>query len=118
MRGQDQASGQVKVQGYTALPLMETSDHRPVACSILIPAKPIPEPSAEDEEEMKQDVRLTPPFGIDPLWRENRERARRKEVAVGILAYLGLTWGGRGMMVAVIFGALGGWALVQSMLQR
>lgn len=98
---------------------MSTSDHRPVACSFLVPATPIPEPSKEVEEEeaKKGDVRLVPPFGVDPLWREKRETARRKEVVVGMAAYLVLTWEGRGVLVAIVFGALGGWAIVKSSLE-
>lgn len=78
---------------------------------------PIPEPVAEEEEEAGLDVRLVPPFGIDPLWREKRETARTKEVVVGIAAYLALTWEGRGILIAIVFGALGGWAIVRSSLQ-
>jgi len=117
-QSQDQ-SYQVQVQSYKALPLMSTSDHRPVACSFLVPATPIPEPSKEVEEEeaKKGDVRLVPPFGVDPLWREKRETARRKEVVVGMAAYLVLTWEGRGVLVAIVFGALGGWAIVKSSLE-
>jgi len=107
----------IQVQGYKALPLMATSDHRPVACSFSIPAKPITEPAKEEEEEAGLDVRLVPPFGIDPLWREKREAARTKEVVVGIASYLALTWEGRGIFIAVVFGAVGGWAVVGSLLQ-
>ena len=114
---QKPSSTGIKVKSYKALPLMTTSDHRPVACSFLIPAEPILEPSEEDEAEAKEDVRLVPPFGLDPLWREKREAARRKEVVVGIAAYLSLTWEGRGVVVAIVCGALGGWALVRSLLE-
>ena len=111
-------AARVQVQGYKALPLMASSDHRPVACSFSIPAEAIPEPS-EDEEEggAKLDVRLVPPFGLNPLWMEQREAARTKEVMVGIGAYLGLTWEGRGILLAIVFGALGGWAVIRSLLQ-
>ena len=111
------SSSDIKVQGYKALPLMTTSDHRPVACCFSIPAEPIPEPTGEEEDEAKDNVRLVPPFGLDPLWREKREAARRKEVLVGIAAYLSLTWEGRGIVVAIICGALGGWALIRSILE-
>lgn len=115
MKGRDPSST-VEVHGYKALPLMATSDHRPVACSFSIAAKSIPEPS-EEEGEAKGDVRLVPPFGLDPLWREKRETARMKEVVVGIASYLALTWEGRGILLAVVFGALGGWAIVKSLLE-
>lgn len=110
-------AAKVEVHGYKALPLMATSDHRPVACSFSIPAEAIPEPTEEEEREAKMDVRLVPPFGLNSLWMEQREAARTKEVIVGIAAYLGLTWEGRGILLAIVFGALGGWALVRSLLQ-
>lgn len=105
------------VQAYKALPLMATSDHRPVACSFSIPAEAIPEPSAEEEEEAKEDVRIQPPFDLDPHWRQRRETARMKEVMVGLASYLALTWEGRGILLAILFGALGGWAIVRSLLE-
>lgn len=108
---------QIQVHGYKALPLMATSDHRPVASSFSIPAKAISEPTDEEEDEAKEDVRLVPPFGIDPSWRQKRETARIKEVVVGLASYLALTWEGRGILIAIVFGALGGWAIVRSLLQ-
>ena len=110
-------AARVEVQGYKALPLMASSDHRPVACSFSIPAEAIPEPSEEEERGAKLDVRLVPPFGLNPLWMEQREAARTKEVVVGIAAYLGLTWEGRGILLAIVLGALGGWAVIESLLQ-
>ena len=65
----------------------------------------------------KLDVRLVPPFGLNPLWMEQREAARTKEVVVGIGAYLALTWEGRGVLLAIVVGALGGWAVIGSLLQ-
>ena len=109
------------MKGYKALPLMASSDHRPVACSFSLNAEAIPEPSKEEEEGggggVKMDVRLAPPFGPNPLWMEQREAARTKEVVVGIGAFLGLTWEGRGILLAIVFGALGGWAVIRSLLQ-
>lgn len=111
-------AARVEVQRYEALPLMASSDHRPVACSFSIAAEPIPEPSeGEEETGAKPDVRLVPPFGLNPLWMEQREAARTKEVMVGIVAYLGLTWEGRGILLAMLFGGLGGWAVIRSLLQ-
>ncbi|MCJ1451989.1 hypothetical protein MMC28_002329 [Mycoblastus sanguinarius] len=115
MKAKDPAA-KVKVTGYTALPLMATSDHRPVACSLSIPAKAIPEPGEEDEEDAKGDVRLVPPFEIDLLWREKRQAARSKEIVVGLAAYLSLTWEGRGILFAILIGAVGGWWVVRNIL--
>ncbi|KAL9124124.1 MAG: hypothetical protein Q9175_008259, partial [Cornicularia normoerica] len=111
-------AARVEVPGYKALPLMVTSDHRPVACSFSIPAEALPEPSKEEEgRDAKPDVRLVPPFSLNPLWMEQRQAARTKEVMVGIGAYLGLTWEGRGILFAIIAGALGGWAAIRTLLQ-
>ncbi|KAI4197842.1 MAG: hypothetical protein LQ346_002890 [Caloplaca aetnensis] len=104
---------EIKVVWYTALPLMPTSDHRPVALSLRVPLQAIPAP---EDSEGGQDVRLRPPFGTDPRWRERRAAARRKEVVVGLLAYLFWTWEGNGVLLALILGILGGWAIVRSQL--
>ncbi|KAL9632007.1 MAG: hypothetical protein Q9164_005572, partial [Protoblastenia rupestris] len=82
----------VQVLGYKALPLMASSDHRPVACYLSIPAKAIPEPSAKERE--GGGVRCEPPFALDPYWRQRRKVARVFEVVVGIGAYATMTWEG------------------------
>lgn len=103
----------LEVHGYTALPLMSTSDHRPVALSLAIPAKAIPIP---DNHDSADDARLSPPFDIDPQWRSKRSAAKRRELVVGIIAYLGLTWEGRTVLIATAIGALGGWWIIGSLL--
>ena len=107
----DDSLAQIQIHKYDALPLMLTSDHRPVALVASIPRKPIPQPRIEMTDE---DYRLRPPFDVDLQWREKRKIARRKEIVVGILAYLGLTWEGRGIFIATLLGALGGWAMIRS----
>lgn len=62
-------------------------------------------------------VRVEPPFGLDPGWKERRVWARRREVAVGLGAYLTLTWEGRGILFALVCGALGGWAVIGGLIQ-
>ena len=111
-------TSKISIHKYIALPLLPSSDHRPVACSFSIPAIPIPEPTAaaEEEESSKEDVRLVPPFELDPQWKERRETARMKEVVVGLICYLGLTWEGRGLLFAILVGAVGGWVVVRSLL--
>ena len=109
-------SAKIEVQNYKALPLMQSSDHRPVACSFSIPAMAIPEPDKETNES-GDGVRLRPPFWINATWKERRAAARRKEIVVGLGAYLALTWEGRAVLLAVLFGALGGWALVKGLIE-
>lgn len=102
----------IQTHKYTALPLMSTSDHRPVALSLSIPLRAIPPPGAEVHA---NDVRLDPPFDIDPQWREKRAVARRTELVIGAGAFLCLTWEGRMMLIATIVGAVGGWWIVTSL---
>ncbi|MCJ1396463.1 hypothetical protein MMC18_009353, partial [Xylographa bjoerkii] len=113
MSSQD-PSARIQIHKYTALPLMSTSDHRPVILSLSLPLQPIPPPN---DEVADGDWRLNPPFSIDPQWRQRRRIARWKEIVVGLSAYLGLTWEGRGLLIAMLIGALGGWAVIVSMLQ-
>lgn len=114
MKEQD-PSNRVQVQDYTALPLMSTSDHRPVALLLEIPPKPIPSP---DFEAPNRDLRLHPPFALNPDWRQQRAAARRKEIVVGLGAYFSLTWEGRGILLGILIGILGAWAVVQSMVKN
>ncbi|MCJ1287291.1 hypothetical protein MMC26_006639 [Xylographa opegraphella] len=113
MSSQD-PNARIQIHKYTALPLMSTSDHRPVILLLSIPLRPIPPPH---DEVLDRDWRLDPPFPIDPQWRQRRRIARSKEILVGLSAYLGLTWEGRGILIAMLIGALGGWAIIVSMLQ-
>ncbi|KAG8525820.1 uncharacterized protein KY384_000580 [Bacidia gigantensis] len=78
--------GKVVVSGYTALPLLSSSDHRPVACALEIPAVVIAKPN-----EQQEDVRYNPPFEIDPAWKQRRRIARRKEILIGVFALLTTT---------------------------
>ena len=104
----------IKAHGYTAFPLMSTSDHRPVALSLSIPAKAIPIP---DKSQSGDDVRLSPPFDLDPNWRAKRAAARRRELVVGTVAYLGLTWEGRSILLATVIGVLSGWWIISGLLE-
>ncbi|KAL8804257.1 MAG: hypothetical protein Q9200_005906 [Gallowayella weberi] len=106
---------EIQVIKYTALPLLPTSDHRPVIAVMKIPLTAIPAPSGARQADL-DDVRTHPPFELDPPWRERRRVARRKEVVVGVGAYLSLTWEGRGIVVALIVGALLGWFFIQGVL--
>ncbi|KAL8905389.1 MAG: hypothetical protein Q9207_002673 [Kuettlingeria erythrocarpa] len=110
---EERPGAEIEVVGYTALPLMPTSDHRPVALSLRVPLQAIPAP---EDSEGEETVRLRPSFGTDPRWRQRRAVARRKEIIVGSLAYLVLTWEGNGVLLALILGLLGGWLVVRSQL--
>ena len=105
-------SAHVQSRNYTALPLMETSDHRPVAMEISIPSVTLKEPEAGDSK--IEEVRCNPPFSLDPDWRSRRAAARRKEIVVGIGAFLCLTWEGRGILIAMLFAVLGTYWIISS----
>lgn len=108
-------SSTIQVQGYNALPLFPTSDHRAVVLAVSVPLRPItPAPSQISDID---DARLHPPFSIDPSWRARRGNARVKEVIVGGLAYLALTWEGNGILLATVVGIFGGWIVLRSLLQ-
>lgn len=105
----------IQVQGYDALPLFPTSDHRAVALAVTVPLRAIPSPPSQIEG--IDDARLHPPFPIDPSWRARRGNARVKELVVGGLAYLALTWEGNGILLATVAGIFGGWIVLRSLLQ-
>ncbi|CAI6341107.1 unnamed protein product [Periconia digitata] len=90
---------------YTALPVQPTTDHRPVALSVSVDDRPLPQNSNPN------DVRVNPPFPVSPSWRSRQDAARRWELVVGTLAYLGLTKKGNAVVIAVVGAALTAWYL-------
>ena len=100
----------IATRNYTALPLMETSDHRPVAMEMDIPSVSLYVP--EPDHQRLDDVRCNPPFSLDPAWKSRKAAGRRREIAVGLGAFLCLTWEGRGILVAVFLGILGTWWII------
>lgn len=101
----------IHVHAYNALPLMSTSDHRPVALSISIPLI-----TSEDEVTNFESMSTHPPFEIDPKWRERRNMARRKELFAGLTAFLASTWEGNCIIIAILVGVIGGWVIVTRVL--
>ncbi|KAJ9645787.1 hypothetical protein H2201_003633 [Coniosporium apollinis] len=103
------SSPQLELHTYTALPLQPTSDHRPVALSVSVPLQ------ALDKDD--QDLRSRPPFPINPRWQAQRAAARRKEIVVGVLAYLALTREGNAVLAGVVGGLVAGWFIFRAMLE-
>ncbi len=101
----------IKVHKYGVLPQLETSDHRPVGLSLSVPLSAIREPHNKED-----DIRLHPPFDTDPDRKSRRAMARKKEIVVGTIAYLVFTWEGNAILLATIFGSIGGWLIIQSLL--
>jgi hypothetical protein len=123
---------EIKVKRYTSLPLMSTSDHRPVLLSLSIPLKAIPPPppppppppsgplagslpkpdeiSSKSNPYYNEDVRIHLPFGIDPEWKAKRARARRLELAVGLMMFLTMTGEGNLILLGMVVVGVGvGW---------
>ncbi|KAK0887972.1 hypothetical protein LTR02_016740 [Friedmanniomyces endolithicus] len=91
------------IHAYTALPVQPTSDHRPVVLSCAISSKPA-------------EARLKPPFEIRKDWRQRRAAARRYELIIGMLAYLGWTWEGEALLAGTIVGLIGGFLVLRALL--
>lgn len=105
------ASSEIEVHNYKALPVFPTSDHRPVALSLSIPILPLSSP-----DDATDDVRLQPPFSVDTQWKARRDLARKKEIIIGVLAYLSLTREGNGLILATVIAGIGGWLVLSSVL--
>ena len=100
------SSTQVHAGKYSALPLFRTSDHRPVALSVSVLLKPLP---------ASFDLSIHAPRPLDLHYQSRREAARRKEIAVGLLAYLGLTWEGNSLLLGTVLVVLGGIWMTKAM---
>ncbi|KAL1974514.1 hypothetical protein VTN31DRAFT_4718 [Thermomyces dupontii] len=109
----------IEIHGYDALPLFPTSDHRAVGLAVSVPLQPIheaPSSPATTALDRYNDVRWSPPFPIDPNWRSKRAVARNKEIAVGVSAYLALTWKGNGLVLATGLGIFATWTVLRWLL--
>lgn len=99
---------------YSALPLLPTSDHRPVALEVSVPLVQIPNPPENDEG---NDPRIHPPFELDINWKARRERARTMELIAGFTMYFTTTLEGAGIVVAMVVGTVGAYFALKSMLE-
>ncbi|KAJ5104808.1 hypothetical protein NUU61_002155 [Penicillium alfredii] len=118
----DSSRGRVTPHVYNALPLLPLSDHRAVALAVSVSLKPrgdggTGEGESGDTHHMSTKAQAVAPFSIDPHWRQRRDVARRKEVVVGLVAYLGMTWEGNGLLLASTIGVVGAWFVLRSLLE-
>ncbi|KAF4555977.1 Endonuclease/Exonuclease/phosphatase-like protein 2 [Elsinoe fawcettii] len=92
-----------RVEGreYVALGLQPMSDHRPVVGRFTV---------VLGQDTRAEEVR----GGIDPDWEARRGRSARKDLVVGIGAYLVTTWEGRLVLVGVVAAGLGAAAVGRS----
>jgi hypothetical protein len=95
---------------YTSLPLMASSDHRPVALSVTL------HPDVAAEEQGSKDLRNHPPFRLNPDWKARRAAARRRELLVGITSYLTLTMEGNVILIALFGGGIAGYLMLRTLL--
>lgn len=81
-------SAKIEVLAYDCMPVMHTSDHRPVFLRVRVPALDstqawAPEAEYEQMEALYSDPRARPPIEIDPEAWERRKSARRREIWLG-----------------------------------
>lgn len=105
---------------YTALPLLPTSDHRPVALEVTVPLVGIPRPPDEEESQDEdgggRDPRVNPPFGINVNWKRERERARILELVAGFAMYFSTTAEGGAIFLVMGLGSIGFFFAVRAIL--
>jgi hypothetical protein len=98
------ATPEIQVRKYDSLPLQVTSDHRPVALSLKIQTPRL------------QVAGYESPYPLNPSFAEERASAKRLELAVGCLAYLGLTKEGNTIVAGIAIGAMLSTYIVHSLM--
>lgn len=118
--------GGVVVQAYDLMPVVATSDHRPVFLRVQVPvlgpADMAPPRAGEEEEEgggpdgetllLAEDLadpRAVLPVPIDVHAWERRAAARRREIVVGWSMFLWSTREGAVLMATAVAVGVGGW---------
>ncbi|KAM7184681.1 DNase I-like protein [Rhypophila sp. PSN 637] len=110
-------SRKVEVKAYNSLPVVKTSDHRAVFLRVQIPVvsgenmrKGLEmEESNSDDGELSHDPRINPPVLVDAHAWERREAARRKELLVGMSAFLWSTQEGAILLGTMVLLGVGSW---------
>jgi hypothetical protein len=109
----DHPNAKIITHKYSALPLLPTSDHRPVALDVSIPLIAIPSPREDDGD----DPRVRPTFNLNVNWKEQRKRARMLELISGFTMYFTTTVEGGGIMIAMIVGAVSAYFAIRSIIE-
>ena len=122
-KGKKTGGRDIQVRGYDALPVMETSDHRPVFFRASVPIlgrdamkPPVGQEWGEGEGEVadgynKADPRVKLPMPIDVHAWERRAKARRWEIMVGWSAFVWSTPEGAMVLATVVLLGVGTWWL-------
>ncbi|KAL7795912.1 Endonuclease/exonuclease/phosphatase [Trichoderma ceciliae] len=112
----------MKVRSYDALPVVRTSDHRPVFLRVHVPlvAPAVLAPPAAFRENAAQsaspggnglDPRVRLPVEIDPEAWERRVVARRREIVAGWTMFLWSTRQGAYILTTLLAASVGGYCL-------
>jgi hypothetical protein len=118
--GTDDEALAVRTIAYDLLPVMRTSDHRPVFMRARVPIldaatmRPPPEAEGGEAAEVEADPRVALPVPIDVHAWERRAAARRKEIAVGWSAFLWSTREGAMVLATVLLVGVGSWWLLSA----
>jgi hypothetical protein len=109
--------GSMDVRSYDCLPVIRTSDHRPVFLRVSVPLLSAedmePPASASQEDAESVNPRLTLPVAIDPEAWGRRAAARRREVMAGWSMFLWSTKQGALVLATVLLFGISGWWLLQ-----
>lgn len=116
----------MKVREYDALPVIRTSDHRPVFLRVDVPLvapADLAPPAAVLESAAESgspggtngfDPRVRLPVEIDPEAWERRVAARRREIAAGWTMFLWSTRQGAYILSTMLAASVGGYLLYRS----
>lgn len=111
----------MNVLAYDALPLLRSSDHRPVYLRVEVPlispedlSPPASIRQNPDGESLK-DPRVRLPVEIDPEAWSRRRAARRMELMTGWSAFLWSTKEGAWILAALLAGGLSTWYLYKTL---
>lgn len=108
-------SSSMKVHAYDALPLMRTSDHRPVFLRIEAPILSVSAltPTVESLA-ISSDPRVRLPTELDPEAWERRVAARRRELLFGWSMFLWSTKEGAIILTTFLMASIGGYWVYRS----
>ncbi|KAG6041538.1 hypothetical protein E4U41_003698 [Claviceps citrina] len=101
----------IDILAYDALPVIRSSDHRPVYLRAQVPII-LPEdmrPPEEEQHDTWSDPRAKLPVEVDPEAWARRRAARRKELVVGWGAFLWTTEEGAWVLAALLAAGVGAW---------
>lgn len=100
----------IRVLAYDALPVLRSSDHRPVYLRAQVPLiSPEGMMPPDSERETSSDPRVKLPVEVDPEAWARRRAARRKELVTGWSAFLWCTKEGAWVLATLLAMGMGTW---------